>query len=286
MYNVDKDMLSKGGSGSDVLNNIPSVNVDPTGVISYRGNTAVRILVNGKPSQLTANNGIGQIPASNIEKVELISNPSAQYEATGGAGIINIVLRKNKASGFNGSLQTSMGYPAHYGMNANLSYKTSRYNLFSNIGYNYRNIYFKRTRYQEFNKQESFAKLNNEALEGNNERNLLFYVGGDIYFNENNTLTGSFYYDKLQNEDTTLFLFDYFNSNHIRDSSLYRFEKYSEPQHFNELELNYVKTFKKKAPGGPLICCTISGTMTRTRLYLNEKLTPYPNSKASLLQGT
>ncbi|MEZ0130946.1 carboxypeptidase-like regulatory domain-containing protein, partial [Flavobacterium sp. LBUM151] len=88
VFNVGKDILSRGGSANDILNNVPSVNVDVAGVISLRGNNSVTVLINGKPSMLTANNGLSQISSANIEKVEVITNPSAAYEAQGGAGII------------------------------------------------------------------------------------------------------------------------------------------------------------------------------------------------------
>jgi outer membrane receptor for ferrienterochelin and colicin len=87
VFNVGKDLISKGGSANDILNNVPSVNVDANGAISLRGNGSVQVLINGKPSMLTNNNGLEQIPASNIEKVEVITNPSSRYEAQGGGGI-------------------------------------------------------------------------------------------------------------------------------------------------------------------------------------------------------
>lgn len=96
VFNVGKDLLSKGGSVNDILNNVPSVNVDVEGGISLRGNPNVRILINGKPSVLTNNNGLEQIPSESIEKVEVITNPSAKYDAEGTAGIINIILKKIK----------------------------------------------------------------------------------------------------------------------------------------------------------------------------------------------
>lgn len=81
VFNVGKDILSKGGNANDVLNNVPAVNVDIRGNISLRDNPNVRILINGKPSMQTQNNGLSQIPASNIEKIEVITNPSSAYEA-------------------------------------------------------------------------------------------------------------------------------------------------------------------------------------------------------------
>ncbi|UPT71415.1 MAG: TonB-dependent receptor [Flavobacterium sp. JAD_PAG50586_2] len=97
VFNVGNDLVAKGGTANDILNNVPSVSVNSNGAVSLRGNSGVRILINGKPSVLTANNGLEQIPAENIEKVEVITNPSSKYDSEGTAGIINIVLKKIKA---------------------------------------------------------------------------------------------------------------------------------------------------------------------------------------------
>jgi len=141
IYNVGKDMTVKGGTASDVLDNVPSVTVDVEGNVSLRGNENVRILVNGKPSGLVGLSGtdaLRQLPAEAIEKVEVITSPSARYDAEGTAGILNIVLRKGKASGLNGSVSTTVGDPANYGVSANINYRTKKANFFTNTGYSYR----------------------------------------------------------------------------------------------------------------------------------------------------
>ena len=118
IFNVGKDLANAGGSASDILTNIPSVSVDPEGNVKLRGSDNVRILIDGKPSGLVSFKGAGglqQLPASLIERVEIITNPSARYEAEGNAGIINIVLKKDKQQGFNGSIELITGYPANFG---------------------------------------------------------------------------------------------------------------------------------------------------------------------------
>jgi len=114
IYNIGKDMTVKGGTAADVLDNVPSVNIDPEGTISLRGNESVRILVDGKPSALIGlndTNTLRQLPSDAIERVEVITSPSARYDSEGTAGIINIILRKGKTSGFNGSANTTLGDP-------------------------------------------------------------------------------------------------------------------------------------------------------------------------------
>ena len=112
VFNVGKDLLARGGSVTDILDNVPSVTVEPSGAVSLRGNSGVTILIDGKPSALTQNDALSTIPASSIDRVEVITNPSARYESAGNAGIINIVLKKERRKGFNGRASISAGIPA------------------------------------------------------------------------------------------------------------------------------------------------------------------------------
>ena len=139
VYNVGQDMIVKGGSVSDVLDNVPSVSVDTEGNVSLRGSDNIRILIDGRPSQaINMAEALRQLPADAIDKVEVITNPSARYDAEGGSGIINIVLKKGKNQGFNGTLIASTGLPETYGLSANVNYKTEKLNYFTTAGYNYR----------------------------------------------------------------------------------------------------------------------------------------------------
>ena len=139
VYNVGQDMIVKGGSVSDVLDNVPSVSVDTEGNVSLRGSDNIRILIDGRPSQaINVAEALRQLPADAIDKVEVITNPSARYDAEGGSGIINIILKKGKNQGFNGTFIASTGLPETYGASANLNYKTEKLNYFTTAGYNYR----------------------------------------------------------------------------------------------------------------------------------------------------
>ncbi|MDO4727949.1 MAG: TonB-dependent receptor [Bacteroidota bacterium] len=141
IYNVGQDMIVKGGSVSDVLNNVPSVNVDAEGVVSLRGNENVQVLIDGKPSGLvgiSVSDALRMLPADSVEKIEVITNPSARYEAEGGGGIINIILKKGKDSGLKAVLTASVGSPESNGVTVNLNYKTETFNIFTTQGYNHR----------------------------------------------------------------------------------------------------------------------------------------------------
>ncbi|NND64305.1 MAG: TonB-dependent receptor plug domain-containing protein, partial [Flavobacteriaceae bacterium] len=114
IYNIGKDLTTSGATVSDALNNVPSVTVDVDGAIALRGNENVRILINGKPSAIAGfgdTDALRQLPAEAIERVEVITSPSARYDAEGTAGILNIILRKEKTLGLNGSIQTNFTYP-------------------------------------------------------------------------------------------------------------------------------------------------------------------------------
>jgi len=142
IYNVGKDLTVRGGSVSDVLDNVPSVSVDIEGNVALRGNQNVRILINGKPSGLVGLNStdaLRQLPADAIEKVEIITSPSARYDAEGTAGILNIILRRSKLLGLNGAVILNAGYPDQLGSSGNINFRTGNVNIFNNSGYSYRN---------------------------------------------------------------------------------------------------------------------------------------------------
>jgi len=141
VYNVGQDMMVKGGTVSDILDNVPSVSVDVEGNVSLRGNENVRILIDGKPSGLGGINiadALKLIPAETIDKVEVITNPSARYDAQGGGGIINIVLKKGKNLGVNGTVTAITGNPDNFGLNGTVNFRTKKVNLFTTQGYSYR----------------------------------------------------------------------------------------------------------------------------------------------------
>lgn len=249
VFNVGKDLVSKGGSATDLLNNVPSVSVSANGAVALRGNSAVRILINGKPSVLTANNGLEQIPSENIEKVEVITNPSARYDSEGTAGIINIVLKKNKNSGFGSSVQVTTGVPDNHALGYNMSYKHEKINLFSDLRYRYMTFLGEdsglRTSYE--NNTVSFLDQYTDRVRRN--RGINIYLGGDYYINDKNTLTLSYYHRSNVGTSTTKQYFNYLDADRLPTQILNASVDYREPQIANQIELNYVKNFaneKKK----------------------------------------
>lgn len=134
IYNVGRDITVRGGSVADVLDNVPSVSVDIDGNVALRGNDNVRILINGKPSGLvgiSGPEGLRQLPAESIEKVEVVTSPSARYDAEGTAGILNIILKKEELEGVNGTFSANVGTPKNNRASANLNWRTKKVNIFT-----------------------------------------------------------------------------------------------------------------------------------------------------------
>ncbi len=142
VFNTDQSLVSQGGSASDLLATVPSVQVDLDGNVSLRGTSSVRILIDGKPSTFGGGNItsiLQSLPASAIERIELITNPSAKYDPEGQSGIINIVLKKNQKLGVNGNVALTAGRFENYNGNGSLNYRDQKWNLSGNYSYRYSN---------------------------------------------------------------------------------------------------------------------------------------------------
>ena len=197
IFNVGQDLASRGGNASDVLDNIPSISVGVEGEVNLRGNSNVRILVNGRPSGLVGLNGtdgLRTIQANMIERVEVITNPSARFEAEGMAGIINIILKKDRAKGFNGSLELSGGSPTQYGAGANLNYRQDRLNFFVNLNYRRRTGFSNGHKYQEFYFEDSTIVSVQDQRRDRVGDNYSLRFGSDYILSENEVLTAAFLY--------------------------------------------------------------------------------------------
>ena len=134
VFNVDKSLTSAGGTAVDVMKNVPSVNVDIDGNVTLR-NATPQIFIDGRPTTLT----LDQIPADEIESVEIITNPSAKFDASGGgSGILNIVLKKNRKAGYNGNLRANIDSRLRFGLGADINIKQGKINFFANTMYNQR----------------------------------------------------------------------------------------------------------------------------------------------------
>ncbi len=197
VFNVGQDLTSAGASALEVLNNVPSVNVSIEGQISLRGSAGVQILVDGKPSVLAdqESNALGTITADMIESIEVITNPSAKYEAEGTSGILNIILKKEEKRGLNGSISLNTGVPDNHSVGISLNRRTEKFNLFTQLGVGYRSI-------PEFSETINRDLINNTTVtsDGTEYRNETFYniiLGTDYHIDPYNviTLSGNFAYE-------------------------------------------------------------------------------------------
>ena len=156
VFNVDQAIAATGGSASEVLQNIPSVEVDTEGTVSLRGSESVTVWINGKAQGLTADNQgdiLEQMPAESIERIEVITNPSAKYSPEGTVGIINIVLKRDRKAGYYGSAQAGASmYDTDFGgynASANINYSSGKLDAYANISYRERHHRNENTSYRE-----------------------------------------------------------------------------------------------------------------------------------------
>ncbi|MCF6407234.1 TonB-dependent receptor family protein [Chitinophaga filiformis] len=243
VYLIGKDILSQSGSAGDVLNGIPSVAVEPGGAVRLRGNSNVTVLINGRRSGLTPGNVMTQIPAASIAKIEIITSPSARYDAAGSAGIINIVLKKNIKEGLSGQVRAVLGVPNDYNVNANLNYKTGNLNLFATLGGRYSDYVGLYTTKQTTTGITA-ASLSKVQHENRHDDGRLVYFGADYFINPRNTFTLAFFRNATKDIDGTVLDYD-FGTIGI-DSSITRNGTSREVRSYNQLESNYTRTFDKE----------------------------------------
>ena len=249
IYTVGKDLTTSGGTVSDALGNVPSVTVDIDGAISLRGNENVRILINGKPSSIA---GFGdqevfqQLPAEAIESVEVITSPSARYDAEGTAGIINIILKREETLGFNGSFRGTLGDPKNTGAFANINLRTENFNIFTSLGYTDRtrpgNAFFDNT---YLNPNADFDRVIENREYNRTGENFNVNAGVEYFIDDMSSVTASFFGRLGDDRDVTTsisqrFIEDTLNSRTLRvETELEEDERY-------QFSMNYEKRFDKE----------------------------------------
>lgn len=248
VYNVGNDLMVKGGTVSDILDNIPSVSVDVEGNVSLRGNENVKILIDGRPSNaISVTDALRLIPADAIDKVEVITNPSARYDAEGGGGILNIILKKGKNNGLNGTLIANTGYPENHGLSGTLNFKAKEFNLFTTQGYSYRKSpgnSFTNSRYlNDDNSTRDYMYENRENERLNKSYNGSF--GFDWFLNETLTWTNILSYRKSTGNNVDDVFQDYYDGNFVYDYTRNRVNNEDSDSKNIEFSTNFTKKFKK-----------------------------------------
>ncbi len=249
VINVDKMLTSVGGSALDVLQNIPSVNVDADGTVSLRGNTNLTILIDGKPNGMAAlspEDALAQLPASSIESIELVTNPSARYDPEGTGGIINIILKKNAETGFNGMISLNAGTRDKYNGSLNLNYKVNGFNFFGTFdgrsGWN-----------TDVNSSHRISNIDNSInyLDQNQYNSSLrqgssLNTGVDIFLNNFNTITLSYQYRSHGGNSSGNLFSNQYDDNLFSYSNSIRNAISTREMRSSGYNLGYKKTFDEK----------------------------------------
>lgn len=245
VFNVGTDLSTSGGNAADILNNVPSVNVEIDGTVSLRGNANVRILINGKPSGLTSRDpdALRNLQANLVERVEVITNPSSRYEAAGEVGIINIVLKKNQQQGVNGTFTGVVGHPDYLGGSYSLNLRRDKVNIFSSYGMDYRSSPGFSTMYQKFD--DGMRETHQKGDRSRSELSHNLMGGVDYFIDDKNTITGSLMYnwgDGLNK--STLTYNDFINGQEAGQSI--RTDREREDEENIEAAFSYTRKFERK----------------------------------------
>ncbi|MEJ7646233.1 MAG: outer membrane beta-barrel family protein [Chryseolinea sp.] len=248
VFNVGQDLRTSMGNASDVLNNIPSVSVDPDGQVSLRGSENVTIWINGKPSSLTSRDpdALRRLQGNMIERVEVITNPSSRYDAAGAAGIINIVLKKEQREGLNGTFTANAGYPTILGGSYNLNYRKGKVNLFSMYGINHNNTPGKGKSYQYYNTPDTSFIYDQRSTRLRNELSHNVMLGVDYYFNDRSNLTASATYNPSVGKNSGTTIYNDYDETGMLINNTGRYEREAEDESDIEGVLTFTQNFKKE----------------------------------------
>lgn len=258
IYNIGKDLTAGGATVSDALNNVPSVTVDVDGAIALRGSENVKILINGKPSAMAgfgSTDVLQQLPAESIERVEVITSPSARYDAEGTAGILNIILKKEKTLGLNGSLSGNISDPFSAGLTGNLNLRTKNFNIFNTTGYYYRdfpgsgsfdNHYFSRTIYDPSGNpitvDPQFDRVKEERENNRLRKGFNTNLGIEYFLTESSSITASGFFRSGKSDNNTINNVFNYKNNQLVEQNI-RTEDGNGDNNNLQFALNYDKKF-------------------------------------------
>ena len=246
VFNVASDATLAGASTADILDNLPSVTVDVEGNVTLRGSESVRVLVDGKPSALTGMSGqdaLRQLQGDLVEKIEIITNPSARYDAEGESGIINIILKKEKRDGFNGSFTAKVGNPDNYGLSYNINSRRKNVNFFSSLGVGYRKSLGSGNYNQRFSYEDTSFSFKQDRTHERKGLNGNFRLGMDWSIGSKSTLTFSGNISEALGYNEANLNYRDFNSDNVLLRSVLRIEDEEEERGSQEANLDFRKHF-------------------------------------------
>lgn len=252
-FDVASLITTAGQSASEVLENIPSVEVDNDGNVSLRGNTSVEVWINGRASGLTSDNRaqiLQQLPAESIERVEVIDNPSAKYSAEGSAGIINIVLKKDRKSGYYGSVQAGADTRGGANTSFNINYNSSKLDAYFNIGYRHREDVGRTESWQDNLTDGRRTSYERHDTENNRMGNMMFSRAGATWHatdKDDLTLSGMLFTGKNKNNSATPYYYGiYSDAGEEMTRIRQRDTRSGGPMTMYNVELNYRHNFSDK----------------------------------------
>jgi len=248
VFNVGKDLSNAGGNAAEILANVPSVDVDIEGNVSLRGSENVRVLIDGRPSGMTAGSAdaLRMLQGNLIDKIEVITNPSSRFDAEGEVGIINIILKKEKKQGLNGAFELKAGYPTNAGASFSLNYRKNWVNLFASSGISYRSSPGSGSAINQFQSPDTSYQFESTRAQRRGGLANVSRVGADFFINDNNTLTTALmlrYSDANNTADI-----DYNDFDSMGEVFFNTLRSESENEIGLDLEANvtYKKTFERK----------------------------------------
>ncbi|MCV9389023.1 TonB-dependent receptor domain-containing protein [Reichenbachiella ulvae] len=255
-FNVGENVSNVGKNASDILDNLPSVQVDVEGNVSLRGNDNVNILIDGKPSGMAGmsnQDALRMLQGNMIERVEVITNPSAQYDAEGTGGIINIVLKKDAKRGLNGTFGLDLGYPNLIRPNASINYRSGKFNFFAGAGLSYRRYNGYGESFSKYFELDSITSQIDSTYSTDRDRrhdrggiSQNYRIGADYFINDNNKLTLTGIYNIGDETNNTAIVYEDYDINDSLNYVTNRKDKETEDESLTEISLNYEKTFSQE----------------------------------------
>ena len=246
VFNVDKNVASNSGVATDILNNIPSVSVDPDGGITVQGQGSVQVMINGKVSSLSKSDALKSLPAGSIEKIEVIANPGAKYDASA-LSVINIILKKGKDEGLNASITATGGYKDYYGGLITLNNKSKNLNFFVNTSFNHSNPVTVASFENEYFANNVTSSFLNENSEFNSKKDAFYgTIGTDFYLSKNTTLSTSVNFQNVINKSNTLTSSSIFNASKVPTASNDRTHIGKLENEMFEFVVDFEHNFKKE----------------------------------------
>ncbi|WP_205499881.1 TonB-dependent receptor domain-containing protein [Rufibacter psychrotolerans] len=255
VYNAENDITNIGGTAADVLKKVPSLAVDMDGNVEMRGSTKIKILINGKPSTMLADNladALQQIPADMIKSVEVITSPSAKYEAEGTAGVVNIITKQSAIEGMTGQVTATAGNRSN-NLNTHLNVRRKKFGLRASVGGNFNDRVGDSESDQVYFREENLIQTPTKLIQQsstfeNNGRSIFSQLGGDYDFNESNNLSVNVRLNRSRNLGDRSLTTRQFTPSGEEQTGNFRFRDIDNlsQNHGFETNLHYLRRFKRK----------------------------------------